>query len=110
CWGNHAGRTIGLGPDEPVSDLSLWRRHRVHCRVLRIRQAGPHAGRRQGGDAAETGLVDWGALFRRGRDADGQEVGHYPEGRQAAGDELPTDMKKGRNLVVSTLLYPAWRV
>ena len=40
-----------------------------------------------------------------GRDADGQEVGDDAEGRQTAGDDLPIVMKKGRNLVVSTLLY-----
>ena len=53
---------------------------------------------------------DWRALFGgRGDAADDQKIRNHAQGRQAQDDGLPIGMKKGRNLVVSTLFYLAYR-
>ncbi len=49
------------------------------------------------------------ALFGRRCDAADGEIRGHAEGRKAQGNRLPIDMKKGRNLVVSTLFYFAYR-
>src|SRR5262249_47588888 len=96
-----------ISANNDIPDLSLRRRHRIHRWIFRVRQARPYAGGRQGGDIAEAAGLDGVALFRRRRDAAGHQVRDHLQDRQAPGDDLPADMKKGRNLVVSTLLYLA---
>ena len=101
-----AGIVAGAGADLP--ELSLCRRHAVHRRVLRIRQARPSADRWQGGDARQALWPVGLALFGRRRHVEDHQGRHHGQARPAAGDGMRADcdnQKKGRNVSFRPFLY-----